>query len=99
LVAEFLLLDRLFPRSVYFALALAERCLVELAPTMGRAGMDDEARRVLGRVRTDLEYMRVGELLRDLPAHLEALEQACSEASTAIAGRYFRQAAPVGWTA
>ena len=99
LVAEFLLLDRLFPRSVYFALALAERCLVELAPTMGRAGVDDDARRVLGRVRTDLEYMRVGELLRDLPAHLEALEQACSEASVAIAGRYFRQAAPVGWTA
>jgi uncharacterized alpha-E superfamily protein len=99
LVAEFLLLDRLFPRSVFYALALAERCLAELSPTSGRAGVDDEARRVLGRARTDLEYMRVGELLRDLPAHLEALEDACSAASVAIARRYFRQAAPVGWTA
>lgn len=99
LVAEFLLLDRLFPRSVYFALALAERCLAELAPPSGRAGVDDEARRVLGRARTDLEFRRVDELLRDLPTHLAALESACSAASTAIAGRYFRQAVPVGWTA
>ena len=99
LVAEFLLLDRLFPRSVYFALALAERCLAELAPPTGRAGVDDEARRILGRARTDLEYRRVGDLLGDLPTHLSDLEDACSEASTAIAGRYFRQAAPVGWTA
>jgi uncharacterized alpha-E superfamily protein len=99
LVAEFLLLDRLFPRSVYYALALAERCLAELSPTAGRAGVDDEARRVLGRARTDLEYKRVGELLRDLPANLQALEDACSAASVAIARRYFRQAAPVGWTA
>lgn len=99
LVAEFLLLDRLFPRSVYYALALAERCLSELAPPSGRAGFDDEARRILGRVRTDLEFRRVDELVRDLPTHLAALGVATSEASTAIAGRYFRQAAPVGWTA
>jgi uncharacterized alpha-E superfamily protein len=78
---------------------LAERCLAELAPPSGRTGVDDEARRVLGRARTDLEYMRVGELLRDLPANLQALEDACSAASVAIARRYFRQAAPVGWTA
>ncbi len=99
LVAEFLLLDRLFPRSVYFALALAERCLTDLAPPTGRVGVDDDARRVLGRARTDLEFRQVGELIADLPTHLRALETACSEASTAIAGRYFRQAAPVGWTA
>jgi uncharacterized alpha-E superfamily protein len=99
LVAEFLLLDRLFPRSVYYALALAERCLAELSPPAGRAGVDDEARRVLGRARTDLEYKRVGEVVRDLPANLAALEEACSAASVAIARRYFRQAAPVGWTA
>jgi uncharacterized alpha-E superfamily protein len=84
---------------VYFALALAERCLAELAPPAGRAGFDDEARRVLGRARTDLEFRRVDDLLGDLPSSLAALEQACSDASTAIAGRYFRQAAPIGWTA
>ncbi len=99
LAAEFLLLDRLFPRSVYYALTLAERCLAELAPSSGRTGSDDDARRILGRARTDLEFRQVGELLNDLPTHLGALETACSEASTAIAGRYFRQTAAVGWTA
>ncbi|MEA3078329.1 MAG: hypothetical protein QOF60_3237 [Actinomycetota bacterium] len=99
LVAEFLLLDRLFPRSVYFALALAEQCLVELGPTAGRVGVDDDAQRVLGRARTELEYMRVSDLLTDLPTHLDALEAACSEASSFVAKRYFRQGTAVGWTA
>lgn len=98
-VAEFLLLDRLFPRSVYFALALAEQCLAELAPSSGRAGVADDARRILGRARTDLEFRHLSDLLGDLPRHLASLENACSEASSAIASRYFRQAAPVGWTA
>jgi uncharacterized alpha-E superfamily protein len=34
-VVEFLVLDRLFPRSVYAALAQAERCLVDLDPSAG----------------------------------------------------------------
>ena len=46
---EFLLLDRLFPRSVYHALTTAEQCLGELDPRSARAGVDDEARRRLGR--------------------------------------------------
>ncbi|MDQ4097362.1 MAG: alpha-E domain-containing protein, partial [Actinomycetota bacterium] len=58
LVAEFLLLDRLFPRSAFHALGEAEECLAELQPGSGRAGVDDEARRILGRARTDLEFRR-----------------------------------------
>ena len=44
LAAEFLLLDRLFPRSVFYSLQLGEDCLAELDPRSGRAGMSDEAR-------------------------------------------------------
>src|SRR5918997_590458 len=51
LVAEFLLLDRLFPRSAFYALGVAERCLAELGPSTCRAGQEDEARRFLGRAR------------------------------------------------
>src|ERR671926_494433 len=36
-VAEFLLLDRLFPRSALHALTTAEQCLRELTPSMERA--------------------------------------------------------------
>jgi uncharacterized alpha-E superfamily protein len=97
LVAEFLLLDRLFPRSAFSALAVAEKCLAELEPDAGRVGVDDEARRILGRARTQLEFRRVSELISDLPDHLHDLQVACAEAGDAIAGRFFRQSAPQSW--
>ena len=99
LVAEFLLLDRLFPRSVFRALTEAERCLADLDPHPTRAGPEEEARRILGRARTDLEFRRVGELLTDLPAHLRTLQAACAQASEAVARRYFRQTAATSWSA
>ena len=55
-VAEFLLLDRLFPSSVVFALTTAEECLAALNPGAVRAGVDDPARRPVGRLRNRLEY-------------------------------------------
>ena len=94
--AEFLVLDRLFPRSIVCALAEAERCLAELDPSPSRAGVADDARRQIGRVRTDLEY-RSGDLLGDLPAQLRAVQAACSASSAALADRYFRSGAAVAW--
>jgi uncharacterized alpha-E superfamily protein len=99
LVVEFLLLDRLFPRSAFSALGQAEKCLAELQPGAGRAGFDDEARRILGRARTDLEFRRVEEIVADLPSYLAALQSSCSAAGDAVAGRFFRQTAPQEWTA
>lgn len=90
LVVEFLLLDRLFPRSAFHALGVAEQCLAELEPDTGRVGVDDEARRILGRARTELEFRRVGELLAELPDHLHRLQVACAQTSDAVARRFFR---------
>ncbi|CAN5837223.1 alpha-E domain-containing protein [soil metagenome] len=98
LVAEFLVLDRLFPRSAYHALELAERCLAELRPTSGRVGLDDEARRFLGRARTELEFCQARELLSELPAHLNALQTASSRAGEAIASCFFRPASVLEWS-
>ena len=97
LVAEFLLLDRLFPRSAFHALGVAERCLAELGPSAGRAGQEDEARRILGRARNELEFAGVRELLADVPSHLRTLQAACAEAGAAVARRFFRHSAPVEW--
>ncbi|MHB8664965.1 MAG: alpha-E domain-containing protein [Acidimicrobiales bacterium] len=99
LVAEFLLLDRLFPRSVFHALSTAESCLAELDPLTGRAGFDDEARRILGQARTDLEFQHTSDLLRELPVYLARVQSACGGAATAIGQRYFRQTAAIEWTA
>ena len=64
--AEFLLLDRLFPRSMFFALSAAEECLGMLDNAEGRLGSTDQAHRLLGRARTGLEYRGVDEMLSDL---------------------------------
>jgi len=98
LAAEFLLLDRLFPRSAFFALEEAERCLAELsASSIGRAGYEDEARRIIGGARNELEFAGVSELLADLPSHLRALQAACAQAGEAVGRRFFRHTAAVEW--
>jgi uncharacterized alpha-E superfamily protein len=97
LAAEFLVLDRLFPRSVFSALSTAETCLAELGPASGRAGLGDAARRSLGQARTELEFCTVDDLADDLPGRLHRLQQHCSDAGAAIAQRYFRETAPMEW--
>jgi uncharacterized alpha-E superfamily protein len=100
LAAEFLVLDRLFPRSVYYVLDLAERRLAELAPGAGRAGPDDDARRLIGRARTELEFRTLDELLLDLPTVLAEVQAACAAASASVAARYFHHhLEPMRWTA
>jgi uncharacterized alpha-E superfamily protein len=94
--AEFLLLDRLFPRSMFFALSSAEECLSMLDHGEGRVGTADAARRVLGRARTGLEYRGVEEMVADLAPQLEAIQTACAEATSALGTRYFPHAV-ISW--
>ncbi|WP_300607817.1 alpha-E domain-containing protein [Trebonia sp.] len=96
-VAEFLLLDRLFPRSVVHALATAEECLADLSPGPVRMGIDDPARRPVGTLRTRLEYADPKQLPAQLPELLATLQETCVQASEAIARRYFQYQAPVAW--
>ncbi|MBM9460249.1 alpha-E domain-containing protein [Nocardioides sp. zg-536] len=95
--AEFLLLDRLFPRSVVFSLDRAEQALDNLNGDPRRAGFQDEAHRLLGRVRAELEYRALPDLLDDLPAEMERLQRTCAAATDAISRRYFAGAEALAW--
>ncbi len=95
--AEFLLLDRLFPRSVVHALAQAERCLAELESSGQRAGVFDEAQRRLGRTRAELEYRPLADVLAHLPDEMERVQRTCSAASDAVARRYFSSGEALTW--
>lgn len=100
LAAEFLMVDRLSPRSIFYALTAAEQCLHRLDPAAtDRVGFADEARRLLGRARTDLEFRNPGELLGGFSTDLEGLQETCSRVSEAVAARYFPDVGPVSWTA
>jgi uncharacterized alpha-E superfamily protein len=96
-VAEFLLRDRLFPRSVIYSLVTAEDSLAALNPGPVRMGMDDLARRSVGQLRTRLEYADTAHLIDELPELLAELQQACVEACDAITHRYFQYEEPVAW--
>jgi uncharacterized alpha-E superfamily protein len=95
-VVEFLLMDRLFPRSVVHALATAEEALAALDPGAGGA-LTDPARRSIGQLRTRLEYADPQQLAGLLPDMLTTLQRTCREASEAITGRYFIYEQPVIW--
>lgn len=99
LVLEFLLLDRLFPRSVFHALVVGEQALVRLDATASRSGSGNDARRAIGRVRTDLEFVQPDQLLRDLPDRLHTLQRAMSEVSEAVSEQYFLGSTTVEWSA
>jgi uncharacterized alpha-E superfamily protein len=96
-VAEFLLMDRLFPRSVVYALATAEEVLAALDPGHSRSGMGDPTRRPIGRLRARLEYTDPHLLPEQLPELLISLQRTCREASEAITERYFKYEQPVTW--
>ena len=99
LALEFLLLDRLFPRSVLHALTVGEEALARLDPSAGRTGgRGDDARRVIGRVRTDLEFLPLDRLLEGLPERLHRIQRGMSDVSEAVARRYFATTAVLGWT-
>jgi uncharacterized alpha-E superfamily protein len=95
--AEFLLLDRLFPRSVVYALSRAEECLANLEATDHRAGFQNEAQRLLGRMRAELEYRSLNDVMADLPNEMERLQRACALATEAVTRRYFAGAEALSW--
>ena len=96
--AEFLLLDRLFPRSIVFSVTRAEECLREMAPHTDRVGVSDRAQRVLGQIRSQLEYRPIMDVLHELPHQMDLVQQATSSASEAIRQRYFPTNAVPTWT-
>lgn len=95
--AEYLLLDRLFPRSVVHALTRAEQCLANLEASGQRVGFQDEAQRLLGRARAELEYRSIADIVTDLPGEMERLQRTCAAASDAVTHRYFAHAVAMSW--
>ncbi|GAB3480662.1 alpha-E domain-containing protein [Amycolatopsis cihanbeyliensis] len=97
-VVQFLLRDTLFPRSVFYALRQAEDCVDQLDPTLNSRGNDKaEALRLLGRARSELEFLRPSDLLEELPRRLTALQETIREVGEAVSVQYFHSAPWVAW--
>jgi uncharacterized alpha-E superfamily protein len=94
-VLDFLLRDRLFPRSAFASLTLAEECLDQI--NAGREGSWDDARGLIGLARAELEYSAPATLSRGLETRLERLQASISSVSDAVTRRYFAQDLPMQW--
>jgi uncharacterized alpha-E superfamily protein len=93
-VVDFLLRDRLFPRSAFASLVTSESCLDQLG---GTRNAWDEARGLVGLARAELEFSAPGMVLHDLDRRLERLQVTCSGASDAVTRRYFTHEGPTEW--
>lgn len=94
-----MLLDRLFPRSIFYSLRLAEHSLDELLNRPhSRLGATAEAQRLLGRARSELEFLQPGALLESLDGRLAGLQKTCRDVGEALALQYFHSAPWVAWT-
>ncbi|KTR90791.1 hypothetical protein NS220_15050 [Microbacterium testaceum] len=95
--AEFLLLDRLFPRSIIYSIQRAEDCMSAIDPRADRVGHSNTVLRALGQIRNDLEYRPVSDVLTDLPEHMQRVQTVTREASEAIRSRFFPTQAEPSW--
>ena len=94
--AEFLLLDRLFPRSILFSVTRAEQCMRDL-DRGDRLGVTDKAQRLLGQIRSELEYRPIADIIDELPTHMDSVQAATSATSEAIRQRYFPTNSAPSW--
>jgi len=87
-VAEFLLLNETFPRSVRFAAARLETALRALASSSGHSA-GGRAERLAGRLRASLDYGQVDEILDDGPqAYLAGIGRQCTQIHSALYQTY-----------
>lgn len=96
-IVEFMLLDRLFPRSIFHALSVAEHNLGQLEKGPSRVGAQAEAQLLLGRARSSLEFLEPGKLLDDLQDRLVDLQDPCRAVNEAVTKQYFHVSPYVSW--
>src|SRR5262245_27706168 len=87
-IAEFLLLNSEFPRSVRFAASRVESALRTIAVLSSR-GAGGRAERMAGRLHASLDYGQVDEILSEDPhVYLETIARHCSQIHAAVYQSY-----------
>jgi uncharacterized alpha-E superfamily protein len=75
-IAEFLLLNAEFPRSVRFAIDAVQRALQVVGRRTGSRGAG-RVERLAGRLRAVLDYGQVDEIIDDMHGYLEQIQRQC----------------------
>ncbi len=87
-IAEFLILDRYFARSVLHCLTQAQTALHDISGN--RMGYSNEAERTLGSLKSHLEYKRIDEVIgQGLHEFIDDLQKHINEVNDAIQETFF----------
>jgi uncharacterized alpha-E superfamily protein len=89
-VANFLILQRDFPRSIRFSVAAAHRAIATIRTGINAGGVD-AAERILGRLDAQLEFAQRSEIEQTgVPEYLQGIESNIAAASAAMQRTYFQ---------
>ncbi|MEX2513364.1 MAG: alpha-E domain-containing protein [Cyclobacteriaceae bacterium] len=89
-VVEFLVLNKYFPRSVFFCLKEAEQCLFKISGANG-TGYTNSAEKAMGELRSRLEFDDVNDIISvGLHEYLENLQTKINHISNKINDNYFQ---------
>lgn len=94
--AEFLLLDRIFPRSAMYSVTRAENCIRDLTPESSRVGID-ETLLILKQIRSNLELRSAPSILANLTTEMMGLQQGVLEVAESVRTRFFPMHVMPSW--
>jgi uncharacterized alpha-E superfamily protein len=87
-VAEFLVFDSEFPRSIRYSVDMMQAELQKVAPE-SNVRRDGRAERIAGRLRAYLDYGQVEEIMNDsIQAHFTDIQRQCAEIHDAVFETY-----------
>lgn len=88
-VAKFLILDREFPRSIQFCLVQAEQSLHQISGS-GPGTWENTAERTLGRLRSELDFMTIEEIIQSgLHEFLDRLQNELNHVGEEVFKNFF----------
>ncbi len=85
-IAEFLVLNPDFPRSIHFAAGRVQAALRAMAGLTGR--VNGRSERLAGRLLASLDYGQIDEIMGELPAYLQGIVRQATEINTAVHRQY-----------
>jgi uncharacterized alpha-E superfamily protein len=89
-IVEFLILDKLFPRSVAHCIRQAELSLYEISGNVITNGFKNEAEKALSKLRSEIEFTETSELFKTgLHQYLDRFQTRNNEAAKAVYETYF----------
>jgi uncharacterized alpha-E superfamily protein len=93
-IAEFLVLNPEFPRSIHFAAGRVQAALKGIANLTGR--MNGRTDRLAGRLLASLDYGQIDELMGELPSYLQGIVRQSALINAAVHQQYIAYPIDVG---